>query len=143
MPLYRLAYASLVNKKLTKTDLREILSKSVNNNGRDNIGGALLFNSGMFLQVLEGSRAALNVTYRRILLDDRHERAELIGLEPVMKRLFKSWSMALIEDNAAAKRTLMKYCGADKPVVDNLSLTEACEMMLEMLGQPKPERSAS
>jgi hypothetical protein len=108
MPLYRLAYTSLVNKTLNKTDLREILSKSVNNNSRDNIGGALLFNSGIFLQVLEGSRAALNSTYRRISMDDRHERSELIGLEPAKERLFKSWSMALIEDNAVARKTLMK-----------------------------------
>jgi hypothetical protein len=137
MPLYRLAYASLVNKKLNKTDLREILSKSVNNNSRDNIGGALLFNSGVFLQLIEGSRAALNITYRRILADDRHERPELIGLEPAGERLFKSWSMALIEDNAVAKRTLMKYCGADRLVVDNLTLSETCEMMIEMLSQSK------
>lgn len=137
MPLYRLAYASLVNKKLNKSDLREILSKSVNNNTRDNIRGALLFNSGIFLQVLEGSRASLNVTFRRISKDDRHERVELIGLEPVSGRLFTSWSMALIEDNAAAKRYLMKYCGADKPIIDNLSLAETCDLMIEMLGPPK------
>jgi len=137
MPLYRLAYTSIVNKKLNKTDLREILSKSVSNNSRDRIGGVLFFNAGMFLQVLEGSRAALNVTYRRIAMDDRHERVELIGLEPAKERLFKSWSMALIEDNDAAKKTLMKYCGADKPVIDNLSLAETCEMMIEMLGQSK------
>jgi len=48
MQLYRLAYASLVNKKLTKTDLRSILSRSVVNNTRDNVTGALLFNSGVF-----------------------------------------------------------------------------------------------
>ena len=137
MQLYRLAYASLVNKKLNKTDLREILSKSINNNSRDNIGGALLFNSGIFLQLLEGTRAALNVTYRRIAMDERHERVDLIGLELVKERLFKTWSMALIEDNAAAKRTLLKYCGVDKLVIDNLNLSATCEMMLEMLGQPK------
>lgn len=138
MPLYRLAYASLVNKKLNKMDLREILSKSVNNNMRDNIGGALLFNSGIFLQAIEGSRAALNVTFRRILADTRHERIDLIGLEPVKERIFKSWSMSLIEDNDVAKSVLMKHCGADKPVIDNLNLAQVCEMMLEMLGKTKP-----
>ena len=138
MPLYRLAYASLVNKRLNKMDLREILSKSVNNNMRDNIGGALLFNSGVFLQALEGSRAALNVTYRRIAADERHERVDLIGLEPAKERMFKSWSMALIEDNETARKVMMKHCGADKPVIDNLSLNDVCEMMLEMLGKTKP-----
>lgn len=135
MPLYRLAYKSLVNKKLNKMDLREILSKSVNNNMRDNIGGALLFNSGLFLQVLEGSRAALNVTFRRIGADDRHERVDLIGLEPVKDRMFSAWSMALIEDNESAKKVMMKYCAADKPVIDNLGLHDVCEMMLELLGR--------
>ncbi len=138
MPLYRLAYASLVNKKLNKMDLREILSRSVNNNMRDNIGGALLFNAGTFLQVLEGSRAALNVTYRRIAADDRHERVDLIGLEPIKERMFSSWSMALIEDNESAKKVMMKFCGADKPVIDNLNLDDVCAMMLEMLGKTKP-----
>ena len=137
MPLCRLVYTSLVNKKLTKTDLRSILSKSIVNNGRDNIGGALLFNSGIFLQVLEGSRAALNATFRRIYGDNRHERIELIGLEPVAGRSFKSWSMALIENTEIAKTILMKYCHADKPVLDNLSLADTCEMVLAMLGKQK------
>jgi hypothetical protein len=134
MPLYRLAYASLVNKKLDKTDLRQILSKSINNNGRDNIGGALLFNAGIFLQVLEGSRAGVNATFRRIAKDDRHERIELLGFEPAKTRLFKAWSMALLEDNAAAKNILLKYCGADKPVVDILDVEKTSQMMIEMLG---------
>jgi hypothetical protein len=114
MQLYRLAYASLVNKKLTKTDFRSILSKSVVNNTRDNVTGALLFNSGIFLQALEGPRSSLNVTYRRIAQDARHERVELIGMEP-------------------AKKVLMKYCGSDKPVVEYLGLSEVFEMMHAMI----------
>jgi len=133
MQLYRLAYASLVNKKLTKTDLRRILSKSVVNNTRDNVTGALLFNSGIFLQALEGPRSSLNVTYRRIAQDARHERVELIGMEPAKDRLFKAWTMGLIEDNEAAKKVLMKYCGSDKPVVEYLGLSEVFEMMHAMI----------
>lgn len=133
MPLYRLAYASLVNKKLDKTDLRHILSRSINNNGRENVGGALLFNSGVFLQLLEGSRASVNATFRRIVCDTRHERIEVLGFAPVKERLFTSWAMALIEDNEATKRIMLKHCGADKPVPDRLDLQSACEMVLEML----------
>jgi hypothetical protein len=133
MQLYQIAYASVVSKRLTKIDLRDILSRSVSNNTRDNVTGALLFNSGTFLQVLEGHRAALNITYRRINADDRHERIELIGAAAVKERLFKSWSMALIEDNAEARRLLMKYCGADTPVIDALDLAATCGMMVEML----------
>jgi hypothetical protein len=133
MQLYRLAYASLVNKKLTKTDLRSILSKSVVNNTRDNVTGALLFNSGIFLQALEGPRSSLNVTYRRIAQDARHERVELIGMEPAKDRLFKAWTMGLIEDNEAAKKVLMKCWGSDKPVVEYLGLSEVFEMMHAMI----------
>lgn len=133
MPLYRLAYASLVNKKLNKTDLRSILSTSVVNNTRDNLTGALLFNSGIFLQALEGSRSTLNAAFRRISKDERHERVEIIGMGPAEDRLFKAWRMGLIENNAASKKILLKYCGADKPVVEYLSLSEVFEMMHAMI----------
>jgi hypothetical protein len=133
MKLYRLVYASAVNKKLNKTDLRSILSASATNNMRDHLTGALLFNSGIFLQILEGPRASLNAAYRRISKDERHTRLELIGLEPARERLFTAWSMALIEDNQASRKILFKFCGADKPVIDDLGLSDVCEMMMAML----------
>ncbi len=134
MQLYRLAYKSDVKGRLSKADLRDILKTSSNNNFEDSITGALVFDSGIFLQILEGSRASVNRTYRRILADPRHEKIELVGLEPAEKRQFPKWSMALIQQNDATKKILYAFCGANKPVVDAMNVNEISAMMRAMIG---------
>jgi hypothetical protein len=53
----------------------------------------LLYLNGSFMQVLEGEEAAVDETYARILLDDRHTGAMLIEREPIDGRSFGRWSM--------------------------------------------------
>ena len=141
MPLYRIAYKSTVGKQITKAEIRQILASSENNNQRDNLTGALLFNSGVFLQILEGRRAKINRLLERLSGDPRHKEIEYIGLEPIADRIFPKWSMALIEDNSVTRGILLKYCGVDKPDVEALGLAEVTEMMLQMLGQSPPAKA--
>ena len=133
MSLYRLAYNSKVAKVLLKDDLRQILAKSAVNNQRDGLTGALVFSHGVFLQVLEGRREALNITFRRLWSDPRHSDISLIGIEPIAARAFTNWSMAYIDDAKATKALLLKHCGADKLVADYLSLPAAVAFVLETL----------
>jgi hypothetical protein len=137
MPLYRTAYKSAVSKPITKTELRQILKSSQDNNYADNVTGALLFDSGIFLQVLEGKRGKINSLLARLTKDPRHSNIELIGLEPIEKRQFETWSMGLIESNSITKAILLKYCGADRPDVEQMTLADVTEMMLTMLGRTR------
>jgi len=42
--------------------------------------------------------------------------------------------MALIQENDKTQKILREFCGADKPVVDALGLSEISAMMRAMIG---------
>jgi hypothetical protein len=73
--------------------LNQILSVSRRNNERDQITGALICRADLYLQMLEGPRAAVTATFQRILADDRHLDVTLIGSGDITWRLFPRWHM--------------------------------------------------
>jgi hypothetical protein len=75
------------------TSLRTILSQSQTRNAQAGITGALLSCGGFFLQVLEGSPAAVRETYQRIANDTRHHSPALLWEGPIIARQFPHWSM--------------------------------------------------
>ncbi|MBZ8131690.1 BLUF domain-containing protein [Afifella sp. IM 167] len=99
-PVYRLVYRSR-NRVLGDRDefaghIAHILSSSQTNNARNGITGALLFNSGIFAQTLEGPLKAVERTFETIQRDPRHADVLVLFLERVNERVFPSWSMAFV-----------------------------------------------
>ncbi len=93
--LHSLIYFSLArgNAASPMTSLRTILSQSQTRNAQAGITGALLSCGGFFLQVLEGSPAAVLETYQRIANDTRHHSPALLWEGPIIARQFPRWSM--------------------------------------------------
>ncbi|WP_283535820.1 BLUF domain-containing protein [Methylorubrum extorquens] len=75
------------------SNMREILSASQCNNGRDGITGFLIFDKTYFIQILEGERSRVTDTYNRIARDSRHSTATIINVRDVPARLFPNWTM--------------------------------------------------
>lgn len=80
--------------------IEQILDNSRSNNSQAGITGALMFNSGLFAQVLEGPAEAVEQTFERIQCDQRHADISLVLSEPVSERSFEQWSMAYIGTQA-------------------------------------------
>lgn len=104
-PIYRLVYYSR-NAIVGDTDklsaeISSILAKSQANNERVGVTGALMFNSGCFAQVLEGSRLAVEEVFERIQQDDRHGEVSLLAFEPSPSRAFENWSMGFVGASVA------------------------------------------
>lgn len=74
----------------------DILSKSRENNARDGITGALMFNSGCFAQVLEGPLDKVEEAFERIQQDERHGDVSLLAMEPIASRSFPNWAMGFV-----------------------------------------------
>lgn len=74
-------------------DLRNILLVSRENNERDGITGSLICREDMYLQLLEGPRAAVSAAYTRIARDNRHGEVMLLWMGDVQERLFPQWFM--------------------------------------------------
>jgi len=74
-------------------ELRNILLVSRHNNERDSITGSLICREDIYLQLLEGPRAAVSSAYTRIARDNRHGEVMLLWAGDVQERLFPQWFM--------------------------------------------------
>jgi len=102
---YRLVYHSLNriagSDEQVAAEINQILAVSRTNNEKVGVTGALMFNSGYFAQVLEGSQGAIEATFERIQRDERHGEVTLLEFAPVEGRGFSNWSMAFVGSSAA------------------------------------------
>ena len=118
--LYRLVYYSRTaitgDAAALATAITSILAKSQVNNQRVGVTGALMFNSGCFAQVLEGSRSVVEDVFERIQQDERHGEVSLLAFDAVPARAFENWSMGFVGasiDDAARYGALVQDSGFD------------------------------
>lgn len=109
--LIQLIYASRCSRVLGPADVKDILSASQRNNTRAGITGALCLNNGIFLQLLEGDRTAVNALYQRLLKDDRHRDTAVLDMNEIPHRRFTGWSMGLIASLGTNRQLFLKYSG--------------------------------
>src|SRR4051812_6886241 len=75
-------------------EIQKILSSARRNNALVGITGALLFNEGLFAQVLEGPLDSVERIFEQIQRDPRHSDVTVLQSEPAEHRDFPEWSMA-------------------------------------------------
>lgn len=73
--------------------LNGILVDARRKNRQDDITGALICRSDIYLQLLEGPHAAIEAVYCRINADDRHLDIHRLLTTDVVDRLFPKWDM--------------------------------------------------
>ena len=92
MSLMQLIYAS-TPFGFDNPTLNQVFSVARSNNARDDITGALICRADLYLQMLEGPRAAVTATFQKIMADDRHLDVVLIGCGDIKTRMFPKWNM--------------------------------------------------
>jgi hypothetical protein len=95
--LIRLLYVSKPVGPITTYVTTSILEVSSINNKKTDITGVLCQGSGVYLQVLEGQRSAINALFSQIMADSRHNSVEVLSLEEIEQRRYGQWSMALVQ----------------------------------------------
>jgi len=95
--LTRLLYVSKPVGPITTFVTSSILEVCSVNNKKAEITGVLCQGSGIYMQVIEGQRSAINALYSRIISDKRHNQIELLSFEEVDQRRYGQWSMALVQ----------------------------------------------
>ena len=128
--LVRLLYASRATAAIEQEDLLAILRQSRANNPASGVTGVLCVcpTSGIFLQVLEGGRSAVNALYRRIATDPRHTAVELLAYEEITERRFASWAMGQADMSRLNAALLLKY--SERPLLDPYALPGSASMAL-------------
>lgn len=112
--LARLIYASEVTAALNPAAVSQIVAAASTRNARLQVTGMLAFDSGHFLQVLEGRRSVLGELFARIAADPRHCRIELMEVRPVDERLFPHWAMGFAAADAANAPLFLRFGNSDR-----------------------------
>lgn len=107
--LSRLIYVSRLADSVDGQETRRILAASQANNPRRAVTGALIFNSGHFVQCIEGARAEISRLFARIARDDRHTGVELVHFSPIAKRDFPDWSMGYVGEGVLNRALFQRY----------------------------------
>ena len=92
----QLLYLSNAKPELKQEDLDSILRVSRENNPSRDITGLLVFANGVFIQVLEGPRNAVNKLFETICDDTRHQDVAILGEYTGQERIFAKWSMGFL-----------------------------------------------
>jgi hypothetical protein len=107
--LVRLLYASRpVDDNMCDT-VQSILQQSRAHNPQHGITGVLCHTDTVFMQVLEGGRAAVNALYGQILRDKRHKDVILLDYEEIMERRYSGWTMGQANIGKINPSTILKY----------------------------------
>ena len=107
--LVRLMYASRAVPGVDQEELLAILKKSKVNNHKSGVTGALCFSEGIFIQVIEGGRDAVNKLYNLIATDPRHGVVVLLNYDEIEERRFSGWSMGQVNMQRMNPALLLKY----------------------------------
>jgi Sensors of blue-light using FAD len=114
--LHRLVYYSVNRVRGSREEIADsiaaILASAQANNARVGLTGALIFNTGIFAQVLEGSLAEIETTFERIQRDVRHSDVQVLAFEKVAARGFPHWSMGFVGQSRHAE-DILGHVGKD------------------------------
>ena len=110
-PLYQFVYTSTATGPFSRADLVELLKGSVRRNTRAGITGLLLYQSGAFMQALEGEKTALVELFEKISRDPRHHHIIRLIQGPIPERTFPNSAMAFRDLDTPELLKLAGYSG--------------------------------
>ena len=117
----RLVYASQTTRFIPPPEVATLIEVSRRNNTRADVTGLLIYDAGMFFQVLEGAFTGVASTFERIRLDPRHTDVTVLADEDIAVRGFSGWKMgysspsSLPPDARSAVMTLTRLAAFNSP----------------------------
>lgn len=126
--LVRLLYASRAAEPVTPELVESILRSSHTHNPALGITGVLCYGGDVYMQVLEGGRAAVNNLYNKIVRDARHREVMLLQYEEIAARRFAGWTMGHVNLRKINPSLLLKH--SELPELDPFVTSGAASMAL-------------
>ena len=126
--LVRLLYASRAAEPVTSDLVDSILRSSHAHNPVLGITGVLCYGGDVYMQVLEGGRAAVNGLYNTIVRDSRHREVMLLLYEEIAERRFAGWTMGHVNLKKINPSLLLKH--SELPELDPFAVPGAASMAL-------------
>ncbi|CAH2602576.1 BLUF domain-containing protein [Rhodovastum atsumiense] len=92
-------YCSTATRRFSEDELLELLEKARIKNARLEITGMLIYDQGMFMQVIEGPKENIEGLLLHLLDDPRHHRVRILSTKAIEVREFGYWEMAFFREN--------------------------------------------
>ena len=102
--LYTLCYVSSCKDSLTAKDLEHLFHVNKRNNIDHNVSGILIYNSGNFLQILEGDENMVKALFKKIKRDARHSSLITLINNSIDERIFHDYDSGFIHFEDPKKR---------------------------------------
>ncbi|MVN75033.1 hypothetical protein GO988_01700 [Hymenobacter sp. HMF4947] len=93
MSYHCIVFVSTATIEFGEAELLKLLTQAWALHQEHGITGMMAYSNGRFLQVLEGSQAAVQSVYNNIAADLRHGKLEKLADGPVPHREFAEWHM--------------------------------------------------
>ncbi len=107
--ILRLTYISRYSNQNENGEVTRILAQAQENNARNGITGALVFNHNYFLQSIEGARPVINNLLRKLTKDDRHSSLQVIECCEIDQRRWNKWTMNYLIPSEMNKEHALKF----------------------------------
>ena len=125
--LVRLLYASRAVDAGPET-IENILIQSRQFNPTGGITGILCYGGGIFLQAIEGGRAAVSELYAHIQKDPRHKDVVLLHYQEISERRYSGWTMGQVDVTRVNTSILLKY--SERAELDPYSVSGSVSLAL-------------
>lgn len=87
------------SKNLTAKDLEQLFYYTKRNNTELEVSGLLIYNSGNFLQIIEGKLENVEPLYNKINTDQRHNHLIKLIDAPLKERIFEDYDVGFVVVN--------------------------------------------
>ncbi|MGH1361362.1 MAG: BLUF domain-containing protein [Burkholderiaceae bacterium] len=130
--MVRLVYVSRSEVDTDPRLIESIIARCKEHNPENGITGVLCYTGGMFMQVLEGGREAINRLYTDITRDPRHRDVMLLEYQEITERKFANWTMGHVNLDKISPAVLLRH--SELPTLDPYRLSGAtCSALLQEL----------
>lgn len=140
--ILRLTYISRYNNDNLNGEVTRILEQAQQNNERNGITGALVFNHNYFLQSIEGARPVINGLLRKLVQDERHHSLQVIECREVEQRHWSKWSMKYLIPSEENKGLALKFSTGSE-FNPYLMSTNQITMLIDTLSELQEQQAKS
>lgn len=119
--MINLIYFSHATRAMGSDALQDLLTRARERNKLRGITGMLLYQSGYFLQALEGDDDLVHGLFKKIQADPRHHTVTKIYDQEADERNFKDWQMGF---HLVTGKELEDYDGYSEILADDLEPRE-------------------
>lgn len=126
--LYRLLYVSTQTEGIV-CDMGYLMEDAKLFNHQQGVTGALWYDGHRFLQLLEGTKAALNRVFNRIAQSQYHRDIDVLCFSEIDQRIYNDWAMSYFGSSSHNREVAEQFAGGSDLCLRSMPTKTLVEML--------------